>query len=80
MAAGEEFIVTVSGQPAAELRSVRCKRRFVPTDELVRALTPPGPMPPDILAGLRAVDALLAGMDDGDESYVEPCAVRRSTA
>jgi prevent-host-death family protein len=72
VAAGEEFIVTVSGRPVAELRPVVRKRRFVPTDELFAALIPPEPLSPEVLAGLRELDALVESMDEGDDRFIDP--------
>jgi len=69
--AGEEFIVTVSGRPVAELRPVVRRRRFVPTDELFAALMPLAPLSVEVLAGLREVDALVEGMDDGDDRFLD---------
>jgi prevent-host-death family protein len=70
--AGEEFIVTVSGRPVAELRPVLRKRRFVPTDELVAALTPPEPLAPEVLAALQAADREVEAMDEGDDRFLDP--------
>jgi prevent-host-death family protein len=70
--AGEEFVVTVSGRPVAELRPVVRRRRFVPTEELFAALLPPAPLSPEVLAGLREVDALVESMDDGDDRFLDP--------
>ncbi len=71
VAAGEEFIVTVSGRPVAELRPLVRKRRFVPTDELFAALTPPEPLSPEVLAALRATDREVEAMDDGEDRFVD---------
>lgn len=72
VAAGEEFVVTVSGQPVAELRPVIRKRRFVPTDELFAAITPPEPLSPEILALLQLTDRDVEAMDEGDDRFVDP--------
>ncbi len=69
--AGEEFIVTVSGRPVAELRPVVRRRRFVPTEELFAALAPPAPLSTEVLAGLREVDALVESMDEGDDRFLD---------
>jgi prevent-host-death family protein len=69
--AGEEFVVTVSGRPVAELRPVMRKRRFVPTDELYAALAPPEPLSPEVLAALQATDHEVDAMDDGPDRFVE---------
>ncbi len=72
VAAGEEFVVTVSGRPVAELRPLVHKREFVPMDELIAALTPPEPLTPEVLAGLQELDALVESMDEGDDRFVDP--------
>ncbi len=70
--AGEEFIVTVSGRPVAELRPVVRKRRFVPTDELFAAIAPPEPLSPEILAALQATDREVEAMDEGENRFIDP--------
>ncbi len=69
--AGEEFVVTVSGRPVAELRAVVRRRRFVPAADLFAALAPVDPLPAEVLAGLQVVDAEVEAMDAGDDS-VDP--------
>ena len=54
--AGEEFIVTVSGQPVAELRPVGGVHRGS-VAAFVAALDEQPPLSSEILAGLAAVDA-----------------------
>jgi prevent-host-death family protein len=66
---GEEFLVTVSGRPVAELRPLVRRQRFVPRDELFAAVAPDPPLEPDLLASLQAVDAEVEAMDDGDDRY-----------
>lgn len=68
--AGEEFVVTVSGRPVAELRPAVRRRRFVPAAELVAALAPER-LSDDVVAALRAVDAEVEAMDDGDDRFVD---------
>lgn len=70
--AGEEFIVTVSGRPVAELRPVLRRRRHVPTDELFAAVAPAQPLPPDVLAALRALDREVGARDDVDNRFPGP--------
>lgn len=66
--AGEEFVVTVSGRPVAELRPVVRRRRFVPTAEIFAAIAPAEPLSPEELAASDAVDREIRSMgaDDAD--------------
>ncbi len=56
VAAGEEFVVTVSGQPVAELRPVPSSRKGS-VAAFVAALDDQPPLSSEVLAGLAAVDA-----------------------
>ena len=70
--AGEEFVVTVSGRPVAELRPIGGRRRFVPVRDLFAALAPSRPLTAEALAALQAVDREVEAMDDGDDRFGDP--------
>lgn len=65
--AGEEFVVTVSGRPVAELRPVGGSRKGSVAD-LVAALGPlPAPTPEEIAELDRVDDEIRAMRHDGDD-------------
>ncbi len=65
--AGEEFVVTVSGRPVAELRPVGGSRKGS-VAAFVAALAEGPPMTPEMRAGLEQLDAEIREMrHDGDD-------------
>lgn len=69
--AGEEFIVTVSGRPVAELRPLGGSRRGS-IAAFAAALADRPAMTPEVLAGLERVDAEIAQLNAEDEDR-DPC-------
>lgn len=67
VAAGEEFVVTVSGRPVAELRPIGGSRKGSVAD-FVAAIAAGPPLTPEIRAELERVDAEIREMRrDGDD-------------
>jgi prevent-host-death family protein len=64
VAAGEEFVVTVRGEPVAELRPVHRRRTFVPTEEIFAAIAPSPGVP---VADSSELDRLVEEMDFDEE-------------
>lgn len=63
VAAGEEIVITVRGEPVGELRPVRARRRYAPLAAVARELRA---LPPDpgLLEAVRAARDDLGYLDE----------------
>ncbi len=74
---GESFVVTVRGEPVAELVPVLRPRRWVPGDAVAEAFRPQAPLPPASVDRLRELDAEIQALDDDDEDELGRSRIER---